>query len=206
MDGETHSGYRIFISDVQSGIAKKRTSLAKRVGRAAVFGLIAALPLCGLVLLLEITQPAQPGGKVIAAELSTGTLDGAKACSREGRRGRVARLDGVSAELRNAAVSRPYAHALSASDAERAFASAPYASLKAGLQTEFVTREHRRVALRIVSRVAIVDRPIPDNSRLMDVVPASTANGVTFVWGPWLYTAEVEDKGPEPEVVVQKVL
>ena len=47
---------------------------------------------------------------------------------------------------------------------------------------------------------------MPDNSRLMDIVPASTANTVSFAWGNWLYVAEVEDKGIEPEVVVQEVL
>ncbi len=47
---------------------------------------------------------------------------------------------------------------------------------------------------------------MPDNRHLMDIVPASTANTVRFGWGNWVYTAEVHDKGIEPEVVVQEVL
>ena len=51
-----------------------------------------------------------------------------------------------------------------------------------------------------------MDRAVPDNARLRNIVPASTANTVTFVWGGWMYVAEVEDKGLEPQVVVQEVL
>jgi len=170
-----------------------------------VSGILAALPLCGLICFFEITRPAQfHGDGIVATELPSTVSAGA--ASMRGRRYAVAHLNGVSAELRQSGPAQPYVQVFSASDAERAFAGAPYASLKAGFQTEFVTKERRRVALRIVSREPIVDRAVPDKSRLMHIVPASTANVSAFVWGPWLYMVELEDRGVEPEVVVQKVL
>ncbi len=174
------------------------------LGRGMAFGILAALPLAGLIVFFETTRPAQVHGIGIttAEPPAAGSADSAFFHT---QRSAVARLKGVSAELRPSSLPEPCAKIFSASDAARAFAGAPYASLKAGFKTEFVTKEHRRLALRIVSRQAIVDQAVPDNERLVDLVPASTANLVTFVWGPWLYRVEVEDKGPEPEVVVQKI-
>ena len=57
-----------------------------------------------------------------------------------------------------------------------------------------------------MSREPLVDRAIPDNARLMNITEASTANTMKFVWGRWLYKVDIEDKGVEPDVVVQKVL
>jgi hypothetical protein len=91
-------------------------------------------------------------------------------------------------------------------DAERALGRATIASLKPGVEAEFVTKDHRRVAVRVVSREAIIDQAVPDNAYIMGIAPASTASTVSFVWGPWLYRVEVQDKGTEPKVVVQKVL
>ncbi len=202
VDAKTLSDYRRPMSNVTSQNDNSRRGNLSRLSRGLAFATLAALPLCGLTFFLETTRPAQfDSVGAVAAELSvTG------AASLPGRRYAIARFKGVSAELRPICLSQPSAQVFSASDAERAFAGAPYASLKAGFQTEFVTKQNRRVALRIVSREAIVDRAVPDNARLMNIVPASTANAVTFVWGPWIYMAEVEDKGLEPEVVVQKVL
>ncbi|MGO9484830.1 MAG: hypothetical protein ACLPX9_09655 [Rhodomicrobium sp.] len=118
----------------------------------------------------------------------------------------MAQLKGVSAELGRTGHSPSNAKLVSASDAKLAFGGASGASLKAGFQTECVTKDHHRVAIRIVRREAIVDQAVPDNARLMDIVPASTANTLSFVWGAWLYVAEVEDKGVEPDVAVQEVL
>ncbi len=195
------------MSNVTSRNDRTRLSRVEYLGRGFVSALLAALPLCGLMLFFEITRPAQlHGDGAVAAELSsTGTAMQDAAFAPE-RRSAVARLKGVSAELRQDSGTQSGAKAFSASDAQRAFAGANYASLNTGFQTEFVTKEHRRVALRIVSRQPIVDRAVPDNARLMDFVPASTAKAVKFVWGQWLYMAEVEDKGVESGVVVQKVL
>ena len=60
--------------------------------------------------------------------------------------------------------------------------------------------------IRIVGRDAIVDQQVPDNRTLSSITRASTANIVSFVWGDWLYRAEVEDKGFDPEIAVQKIL
>jgi len=173
-------------------------------GRGLVYWAFAALPLCSLILFFEITRPASLSGNGFVSTEISSPAGNAVQVSWPHRRQAVARLKGVSAELRQNGLQS--ANVLSASDAELALASAPSANLKAGFKTEFVTKEHHRVAIRIIRRDAIMDRAVPDNVRLMDIVPASTANTVTFVWGGWLYVAEVEDKGPEPQIVVQEVL
>ena len=195
---------------MSSLISQNGRDLLRRVkplSRGLACCMLAALPLGGLLFFLEITKPARLYSDGAEAELSSTIAGSGAVASLAGRRDSVTRLQGVSAELHPDAVPEaPYTQVFNASEARQALACAPYASLKAGFQTEFVTSKHRRVALRIISRSVIVDRAVPDNARLMDVVPASTANVVSFVWGPWLYTAEVQDKGPEPEVVVQKIL
>jgi hypothetical protein len=186
---------------MKSQNGRNRLSRAKSLGFGLIYGALAALPLCGLVLFLEVTRPAQLHG---AAFMSTNVAaydDGYRSTPVSVlRRNAVAKLKGVSAEL---ARSTPQ---FSASDAALALGGASGASLKPGFKTEFVTKDHRRIAIRIVQREPITDRAVPDNSRLMDIVPASTANTVNFVWGSWLYTAEVQDKGIEPDVAVQEVL
>ncbi len=205
MDAKNQSDYCKPMSSIRCQSDKGRRGRFESLGRGLVSGTLAALPLCGLICFFEITRPAPfHGDGIVATELSNTVSAGA--ASTHGRRYAVAHLNGVSAEVGQSGPAQPYVQVFSASDAERAFAGAPYASLKAGFQTEFVTKERRRVALRIVSREPIVDRALPDTSRLMHIVPASTANVSAFVWGPWLYRVEVEDRGLEPEIVVQKVL
>jgi len=161
--------------------------------------------LCSLILFFEITRPSGfSNNGFVSTEMSRSDAGNAVQAAWPLRRHAVARLKGVSAELRQSGLQST--DVLSASDAKLALASAPNANLKAGFETEFVTKEHRRVAIRIIRREAIMDRAVPDNARLRDIVPASTANTVTFVWGGWMYVAEVEDKGLEPQVVVQEVL
>ena len=183
----------------QSG--KNPLGRVKTLAFGLIYGALAALPLCGLVLFLEITRPAHLHGAGFLtpniASLDTGS-DSLPLSSL--RQNAVAKLKGVSAELGRSGFQ------FTASDAATAFGATPRASLKAGFKTEFVTKDHRRIAVRIVQREPITDRAIPDNSRLMDIVPASTANTVSFVWGSWLYVAEVQDKGIEPDVAVQEVL
>ena len=201
VDVNTHSDYRKLMSNMTSQNGRNRLSRAQSVGFGLIYGALAALPICGLVLFLEMTQPAHSHS---AGFISTNVASfddgfGGVAVSPL-RQNAVAKLKGVSAEL-GQTVSQ-----FSASDAAQAFGGTPRASLKAGFKTEFVTKDHRRIAVRIVQREAITDRALPDNSRLMDIVPASTANTVSFVWGSWLYVAEVQDKGIEPDVAVQEVL
>lgn len=173
------------------------------LGRGLVFSTLAALPFCGLILFFEITRPAHLlNNGFVSTELSSADSLDSGIAPLPLRKHAIARLRGVSAELREGGLSGSQGKIFSASDAELAFASAP----KIGFRTEFVTKQHRRVVIRIIRREPITDRPMPDNSRLMDVVPASTAHTVTFAWGSWLYVAEVEDKGVEPKVVVQEVL
>jgi hypothetical protein len=179
-------------------------SQVSRFCRAAVLGLLTALPLCGLVIFFDITQPARVSADgLIATELAS--LGRNLPVHFAGRHA-IARFKGVSAEVRNAGLPQADAHILKASDAAQAFARAPYTALKVGFQTEFVTKEHRRVALRIVRRDPVGDQVVPDNARLMDVVPVSSATTLAFIWGPWLFRAEIEDRGFEPDMVVQKVL
>ena len=169
-----------------------------------------ALPLGGLVLFFEMTQPANIAGDgfsatQIASAPSEQTSYGGLRPWLMRDRAPVMRFKGVSAE-RRADSAAPAGQFFNASDAERALSEAPSFLLRAGFYTEFLTKERRRVSLLILSRDPIVDRAIPDNHRLMNITDASTANVVTFVWGHWIYKAEIEDKGIEPENAVQKVL
>jgi hypothetical protein len=201
VDVKTHSDYRKLMSNMTSQNGRNCLSRVQSLGFGLIYGALAALPLCGLVLFLEVTRPAQLHGAGFVSTNVASYSDGYRSSPVSLlRQNAVARLKGVSAELGRSTSQ------FSASDAALAFGGAPGASLKAGFKTEFVTKEHRRIAIRIVEREPITDRAVPDNSRLMDIVPASTANTVSFVWGSWLYTAEVQDKGVEPDVAVQEVL
>jgi hypothetical protein len=181
-------------------------SRLERLGRHLTAGILMALPLGGIVLFFEATRPAQFQGRgAVAAQLSMPGSGMAGADALAQQRHAIARLKGVSAELRENSLTQLDAKEFSA-DAERALGGTSIASLKPGVELEFITKNHRRVAVRVLSREAIFDRAVPDNSRIMGIAPASTANMVSFVWGPWLYRVEVQDKGAEPKVVVQKVL
>ncbi len=205
VDAKSHSDYNKAMSNVTSRNDKDRCVRGEGFCRGLVFLACAALPLCGLIFFFEITRPAHfKSNGFVSTKLSGLAAGNAIQVSWPLRRHAVAQLRGVSAELRQNSLQN--VNVFSASDAEQAFASAPGATLKAGFQTEFVTKEHRRVAIRIIRRDAIMDRAVPDNARLRDIVPASTANTVTFAWGSWLYVAEVEDKGIDPQIVVQDVL
>jgi len=163
-----------------------------------------ALPLSGLVLFFEMTQPAKVMNAGIAA---TQMASGPSEFGSEGsvRPWPIARFQGVSAQ-RHSGTAEPASQIVSASDAEHVLTRAPSGSLKPGFYTEFLSKERHRVALLIVSREPIIDRAIPDNARLMNFTEASTANLMTFAWGQWIYKVEIEDKGVESDVVVQKVL
>jgi hypothetical protein len=190
-------------------LQKSRTTLGT-LGRAMWCGALMALPLTGLVLFFEMTQPAKViNAGLAAAQMASGPSEvisdgSAKPWPLRGYTS-IARFEGVSAQRRvdKAEYAEPI---LTTSDARRVFASAPVGSLKPGFQAEFLSRDRHRIALRIVSREPIFDRTVPDNARLMNFTEASTANRMTFSWGNWIYKAEIEDKGVEPDVVVQKVL
>jgi hypothetical protein len=193
------------MSKVRSWNDKSRWAGLENIGRGFAYWAFAALPLFSLVLFFEITKPADVrGGALAGTELSSAGTGNGGAGFWPVRHNAIARLKGVSAELEQS--DAQHADVISASDAQLALANAPHASLKTGFETEFVTKEHRRFAIRIIRRERIMDRAVPDNARLRDIVPASTANTVTFAWGAWLYVAEIVDKGPEPQVVVQEVL
>jgi hypothetical protein len=177
----------------------------ERLGRHLFAGMLMVLPLGGLIFFFEATRPAQlRGGEAAAAQFSTSSMAGADFLTRQ-RHG-IPRFEGVSAELRQNSFPPADAKEFSVADAERALGRGTIASLNPGVEAEFVTRDNRRVAVRVVSREPIVDQAVPDNSRVMEIAPASTAAMISFVWGPWLYRVEVQDKGIEPKVVVQKML
>ena len=186
---------------------RNRMSRAESLGWGLIYGALAALPLLGLVLFLQITRPAQVHSEgFVSTELAGFEEGDASAPVSPLLNNAVARLKGVSAEVGQTGSAASEAHLLSASDAALAFGRTPRAGLKVGFKTEIVTKDHRRIAIRILQRERITDQAIPDNARLMNIMPASTANVVSFVWGSWLYAAEIEDKGIEPDVAVQEVL
>lgn len=198
------------MSNATSITFKKSRSALANLGRTFSSGLLMALPLGGLVLFFEMTEPAKvTNTSFFATKMVSGSAaepagdDAVRPWLAPGRS--FARFERVSAQQRSDQRD-PAALKLTAGDAESALAKAPFGSLKAGFYTEFLTKERRRIALLIVNREPVFDRVIPDNSKLTNFVEASTANVVTFVWGRYLYRAEIEDKGVEPDVVVQKVL
>jgi len=196
------------MSNATSNTLQKSRAILGTIGRAIWCGALMALPLSGLVLFFEMTQPVMNAG-IAATQLASGSSEvisdgGARPWHLRGHAS-IARFEGVSAQRRSdkAEALEPI---LTTSDARRVLASAPLGSLKPGFQAEFLSKERHRIALRIVSREPIFDRTVPDNARLMNYTEASTANRMTFAWGNWIYKAEIEDKGVEPDVVVQKVL
>ena len=201
MDAKTHSEYRKLMSNMTSQNGRSRLGRVESLGWGLIYGVLAALPVCGLLLFFQITRPAQVhGGNFAGTEFASYDGSGTPFADLHLRQHVVARLNGVSAELRGDGSTE--AKLVSASDAVLAFGAPP----RAGFKTEFVTKDHHRIAIRIIRRERVTDRAMPDNSRLMDIMPASTANTVSFGWDGWFYVAEIEDKGVEPEVVVQEVL
>ena len=198
------------MSNATSITLKKSRSALGAVGGAVWCSALMALPLSGLVLFFEMTQPAKVmNAGSVPAQIASGPSElisegGVRPWLVRGHTS-VARFEGVSAQRRSDE-AEPGEPILTTSDAKRVLASAPFGSLRPGFQAEFLSREHHRIALRIVNREPIFDRTVPDNSRLMNFTEASTANLMTFAWGNWIYKAEIEDKGVEPDVVVQKVL
>jgi hypothetical protein len=190
------------MSNMTSQNGRNRLGRVESLGWGLIYGVLAVLPLCGLLFFLQITRPAHIHG---AASVSTefASFNGSDGAAAPLRKLAVAKLKGVSAELGGNGTAD--ARLFSASDAVNALGG-PKAGLKPGFKTEFVTKDHHRIAIRIVRREPITDRAVPDNERLMDIVQASTANVIKFHAANWLYTAEIQDKGIEREIVVQEVL
>ena len=198
------------MSNATTNTLEKSRAALGAIGRTIWCSVLMALPLSGLVLFFEMTQPAKvmnagfPATRMASQSSEPISDSGFKPWVSRGHAS-IARFEGVSAQQRSEK-AEPVNHVLTASEAQRALAGAPFESLKPGFYTEFLTKERRRIALFIVSCEPLVDRAIPDNTRLMNITEASTANTMLFVWGHWLYKVDIEDKGVEPDVVVQKVL
>jgi len=189
---------------------QKSSAPLRTVGRAIWCSFLTALPLCGLVLFFEMTRPAKDfndfgfsATRMVSIPPEQVIDPGMRPWLHDHRS--IARIKGVSAQRRPDKAEQA-SLVVTASDAERALSGTSFAALNVGFNTEFLTQERHRIALLIVSREPITDRAIPDNARLMQVTETSTSNVISFVWGRWLYKAEIEDRGVEPEVVVQKVL
>jgi hypothetical protein len=197
------------MSKATSITIEKTLATLAGAGRALFCGVLMALPLCGLVLFFEMTQPAKVAGPgFVATQMASA---GPEQIAESGlkpwllrARAPIARFKGVSAQRR--ADKDDAATLFSASDAQRVLDEAPVIALNVGYSSEFLTKDRHRISLLILSREPIVDRAVPDNRRLMSVTEASTASVVAFAWGRWIYRAEIEDRGVEPDIVVQKVL
>jgi hypothetical protein len=163
---------------------------------------LTALPFCGLIFFFELTQPATIEGTVSSLQATVGERNPAAWTDTLMGRHPVTRFRGVSAELGQGSLPRPETKLVTAGDPK----SEDSVTLKPGSEFQYVTDQRHRVAVRIVNREPIVDQATPDNYKLMNVAPASTGKLVTFVWGRWLYRAEVEDRGEESDVAVQKSL
>lgn len=192
--------------------AKFDKSAAKVVARAISCSLLTSLPLCGLVLFFELTRPASaPGEGLLSKHLSDTvwrTAFGSQRAypfSSSMPGSPVARFEGVSAELRDSGKAKIQSAKLTEL-ANRAFSDASSTPLRVGLRAEFAAADGHRLVFRIIRRDPVTDEPVPDNSRMMNIAPASTAHVVSFIWGQWRYSVEIQDHGRDPEIAVQKSL
>src|SRR5258708_12219306 len=92
------------MSDQTRHHSMKSWALLKAIRRTLPYGILTALPLCGLVLFFEMTRPANVIGEGFVAmhfpNIAAGEFsDGAGKVSLSGGRRLVARLEGVSAEI-----------------------------------------------------------------------------------------------------------
>ena len=180
------------------------------VARALSCSLLASLPLGGLVLFFELTKPASATNEgCLSRHLSDtvwrtafgGQTDNLLTASSSGYP--IPRL-GVSAEVHDVRTAQVQSASLTALG--QAFSDARSRTLRVGGQTQFISSDGHRIVLRILRRDPISDEPVPDNRRMMQIAPASTANVVSFVWGQWRYAVEIEDRDRNSEIVVQKSL
>ncbi len=177
-----------------------KASWAKAIAKAASYAILTALPLCGLILFFEVTRPAgTPSDGHLTKHLSDAIWRTASPA-----RLQTARFNGVSAELKLAENAKA-TKAFSANDAEQLILDIPSSRLQAGYRSEFVTSDGRRIALQVIKRQFVTDQVVPDNGRIMNIAPASTAPVVSFVWGQWRYDVEIKDLGPD-NLAVQKSL
>ncbi len=143
---ETHSDYREVMSNMTSQNGKNRLGRAECLGWGLIYGVLAALPLCGFFLFLQITRPAHIHGAAdVGIELARFDGGDTGAATSPVRKYAVARLKGVSAELGETGTAD--AKLFSASEAVIAFGGAPRSRLKPGFKTEFVTKDHHRIAI-----------------------------------------------------------
>jgi hypothetical protein len=192
----------MLMSDAMTGKNHRKRGWMRQLGHASVCTALAALPLCGLVCFFELTRPLNPSVQGLAAPT---LLSGAETAS-------VGSLSfstpvsflGVSAERRTPSESA--SRFVSTGEAEHVLASLASSTLFPGFESEFVSEEGRRIALRIISRDPVGDQIISGQESTIAATPASTSKQVTFTWGPWLFRAELEDKGLDNRVVVPKVL
>jgi hypothetical protein len=185
----------------------------KSTAKTAMCTTLAVLPLCGLVLFFEVSSATAPSNGFLSHHLRSAFWRAGFSGSFETNPSRVdasavvpARFTGISAQLARTVDNRVSLAAITANEAEQAFFDAPSGMLKVGHEAEFITKDGRRLVLRIVSRQPIADQAMPDNARIMNIAPASTATVINFAWGQWLYGVEIEDRGLERGIAVQKSL
>ena len=122
VDAKTHSDYRKLMSNMTSQFGKNRLGRVECLGWGLIYGALAALPLCGLVLFLEITKPVHFHSDVfVSTELASFSDDYTGAAASPLRKHAVARLKGVSAELGQTGSPPADAKLFSASEARTRF-------------------------------------------------------------------------------------
>lgn len=182
---------------------QKASAVAASLRRGVPCAILTALPLCAFIFFFETTRPASVSSAVLLVSRSLNASEQGGVWRHSGF---VSRFRDVSAQLGRGATSDQIPQILVAKNRSADAADASSIGLDVGFEAEFVTRDGHRKWLRILSRNLIVDQVIPDNGRLMEIAPASSADIITFAWGRWIYRAQVEDRGFESETMVQKVL
>jgi hypothetical protein len=155
---------------------------------------VAAVPIAALLIVFDATRPPRPAHGEAYASYPSSALEAVAGVSRQQR---VARLSGVAAELsgRSEGSAAPKLTQFDSTDA-----------LLPGAAFEYVSMSRHRFVVHILDRQPLTDDILPANDRLMNIAPASTEKTITFVWGHWLYRAEIEDRGVEETVAFQKSL
>ncbi len=180
------------------GTRTPRAGAAAMLRNAVLWAGIAALPVAALLLVFDATRPLR------SAEADAYASDrerAPEAIAWVSRREAVTHLSGVAAELGGRNLD-PSDAKLAQLDSAR---QAPDA-LVPGTAFEYLSASRHRLVVHILDRQPLADGIVPANDKLMNIAAASTEKTITFVWGHWLYRAEIEDRGVEDTVAVQKSL
>jgi hypothetical protein len=174
--------------------------LTNTIRQVVVWSAVVTLPALAFALFLDATRPSE--ASLGQAYMAVAHDDGAGTAAWFQPRRNVRHISGVSAEVGIPDTRKERTRLVDL----RSTVSPSEFSLAPGAAFQYVSQDGHRLVLHIVSRDALTDGVVPANQQLMNIAPASTQKLISFVWGQWVYRAEIEDLGLEENVAVQKSL